>query len=165
MDKAEEVFDVVLPSGDEAAEVVHPGEEPFHSPAPFVASQLSPILRLASAPTVGRDHFDAVLVGEHLIERVRIVGFVADQLRREFVEEASGRNLFHKLGQRLVDPCSSFGVAFKQFLDTLSIAIACAAFKASAGGRPRVTTCDFNLAQVLKQNEWANICCASDTLP
>jgi hypothetical protein len=97
VDKAEEVFDVVFPSGDEAAKVVHPGEEPFHSPAPFVASQLSPILRFASAPTVGRDHFDAVLVGELLIERVRIVGFVADQPRWEFVEEASGKNLFHKL--------------------------------------------------------------------
>ena len=32
--KAEEVLDVVLPSGDKAAEVVHPREEPFHSPAP-----------------------------------------------------------------------------------------------------------------------------------
>jgi hypothetical protein len=33
VDKAEEVFDVVFPSGDEPPEVVQPGEEPFHFPA------------------------------------------------------------------------------------------------------------------------------------
>ena len=43
LNKAEEVLDVVLPSGNEAAEVVHPGEEPFHFPARTVATQLSSI--------------------------------------------------------------------------------------------------------------------------
>jgi hypothetical protein len=38
LNKAEEVLDVVLPSGDKAAEVVHPSEEPFHSPAPTIAA-------------------------------------------------------------------------------------------------------------------------------
>jgi hypothetical protein len=38
LNKAEEVLDGVLPSGDEAAEVMHPGEEPFHSPAPTIAA-------------------------------------------------------------------------------------------------------------------------------
>ncbi len=38
LNKAEEVLDVVLPSGDEAAEVVHPSEEPFHFPAPTIAA-------------------------------------------------------------------------------------------------------------------------------
>jgi hypothetical protein len=37
LNKAEEVLDVVLPSGDKAAEV-HPSEEPFHSPAPTIAA-------------------------------------------------------------------------------------------------------------------------------
>ena len=31
-----------------------------------------------------------------MIERVRIVGFVADEPGRKFVEEASGKNLLHK---------------------------------------------------------------------
>lgn len=38
LNKTEEVLDVVLPSGDEAAEVVHPGEEPFHFPTPTIAT-------------------------------------------------------------------------------------------------------------------------------
>jgi hypothetical protein len=55
VDEAEEVFDVIFPSGDEAAKVVHPGEEPFHFPAPAIAAQLSAVLRLASAPPIRRD--------------------------------------------------------------------------------------------------------------
>lgn len=97
VDKSEEVFDVIFPSGDEAAEVVHPGEEPFHLPASFVTAEHSPILCLAPSPPVGRDHLDTVIVSQFLIERIRVVGLIADQPRREFIEEASGKNLFHKL--------------------------------------------------------------------
>ena len=46
LNKAEDVLDVVLPSGDEAAEVADPGEEPFHFPAPTIAAELSSFLRL-----------------------------------------------------------------------------------------------------------------------
>lgn len=49
LNKAEEVLDVILPSGDEAAEVVHPGKEPFHFPATAIMMGLSSILSLASA--------------------------------------------------------------------------------------------------------------------
>ena len=38
MDHAEEVFDVVFPSGDEPAEVVQPGKEPLDLPASLVAA-------------------------------------------------------------------------------------------------------------------------------
>ena len=38
MHEAEEVFDVVFPSGDEAAEVVHPGEEPLDFPSAAVSA-------------------------------------------------------------------------------------------------------------------------------
>ena len=38
LNKAKEVVDVVLPSGDEAAEVVHPSEEPFPFPPPTIAA-------------------------------------------------------------------------------------------------------------------------------
>lgn len=97
LNKAEEVLDVVLPSGDEAAEVVHPGEEPFYFPAPTVAAQLASILSMASALPVRRDQFDVVFVSELLVERVGVVGFVADEAGGQFVEEAPGENLFHKL--------------------------------------------------------------------
>ena len=34
LDEAEEVFDVIFPSGDESAVVLHPGKEPFHCTPP-----------------------------------------------------------------------------------------------------------------------------------
>jgi hypothetical protein len=59
VNEAEDVFNVVFPSGNESAEVVHPGEQPFHFPSSAIASQLASILGLLSATApVGRDHFD-----------------------------------------------------------------------------------------------------------
>lgn len=46
---------------------------------------------------VGRDHLDAVFLLEPSVERIRVVGLVADEPCGEFVEEASGQNVFHKL--------------------------------------------------------------------
>ena len=97
MDEAEEVLDVVFPSGDKAAEVVHPGEEPLYLPASAIAVQLASILTIASAPPIGRNQFDSVLFSQLRVERVRVIGFVADEPCGEFVEKASGKNLFHKL--------------------------------------------------------------------
>jgi len=37
VDEAEEVFDVVFPAGNEAAEVVQSGKEPLHFPASAIA--------------------------------------------------------------------------------------------------------------------------------
>ena len=70
LDKPEKVLDVVFPARDQAAEVVHPGEEPFNFPAPAIAAQLSSVLRLPPALPVGRDQFDVVLLRELLVERV-----------------------------------------------------------------------------------------------
>ena len=69
LDEAEEVLDMELPACDESAEVVHPGEEPFHFPAFSIASQLPSVLGLmfAVAP-VGCDHLDAVLFGHLVIQ-------------------------------------------------------------------------------------------------
>ena len=97
MDEAEEVLDVIFPSGNESAEVVHPGEEPLHFPSSLVAPQLASVLRLSAPAPVGRDQLDAVLLFELLIESVRVVGFVSDELFGEFIEETSGEDLFDKL--------------------------------------------------------------------
>lgn len=70
MDEAEEVFNVVFPSSDEPAEVVHPCEESLHFPASAVTAQLTGILTPAAVAPVGRDHLDAILVLEPAIERV-----------------------------------------------------------------------------------------------
>jgi len=98
VNEAEEVLDVVFPSGDEAAEVMHPGKEPLHFPASSIAAQLAAILSsaFASAP-VGGDQFDSVVFGKLRVERVRVVGFVADEPGGKLVEKASGKNLLNKL--------------------------------------------------------------------
>src|ERR1035437_7644993 len=97
VDEAEEVLDVIFPSGNESAEVVHPGEEPLHFPSSLVAPQLASVLRLSAPAPVGRDQLDAVRLFELLIESVRVVGFVSDELFGEFIEETSGEDLFDKL--------------------------------------------------------------------
>jgi hypothetical protein len=38
LDEAEEIFDVVFPSGNESAVVVHPGEEAFDFPSAAIAA-------------------------------------------------------------------------------------------------------------------------------
>jgi hypothetical protein len=80
LDEAEEVLDVVLPSGDEAAKGVHPSEESRHFPAAAVAPQLSPVLAFAAPSSVRRDQFDVVFLGELFVELVRVIGLVAEQL-------------------------------------------------------------------------------------
>ena len=97
-DEAEEVLDVIFPSCDESSEVVHPGKEPFNFPSSSIAAQLASILGSSFSPApVGRDQLDAVLALECFIERVRVVGFVADEPGRELIEKTSGKNLLHKL--------------------------------------------------------------------
>jgi hypothetical protein len=98
MDEAEEVLDVVFPSCDESTEVVHPGKESLHLPSSAVAAQLAPVLcSLFASTPVGCDQFDAVFVGELRIERVRVVGFIADEPSGQLVEKASGKNFLNKL--------------------------------------------------------------------
>jgi len=46
MDEAEEVFNMVFPSRDKAAEVVHTGEEAFQLPATAISAELSTVLCL-----------------------------------------------------------------------------------------------------------------------
>jgi len=97
VNEAKKVLDVILPSGDEPAEAVHPREEPLHFPAPAVAAQFAAILSSAPVAPVWRDHLDAIFFLEPAVERVRVVGLVADEPGGELVEEASGQNVLHKL--------------------------------------------------------------------
>ena len=94
--EAEEVLDVVFPSHDQSAELVHPRKQPFHFPASPVTTQWATVLGLAPALPIRGNQFDAVFFGEFFVERVRVVRFVADEAGWEFVEEASAKNLFHK---------------------------------------------------------------------
>jgi hypothetical protein len=98
MHEAEEILDVVFPSRDEAAEVVHPGEEPLHLPAFSIAAERAAILSSAFPPaSIGRNQLNSILFRELRVERVRVVRFVTDEPGREFVEETSGKNFLNKL--------------------------------------------------------------------
>ena len=88
---------MVLIAGDQSAEPLQPSEQTLHPPATLVAAQLSPVVGLASILAVGRNHLDVVIAPQLLVEPVRVVSLVADQPRREFVEEASGQRFFDQL--------------------------------------------------------------------
>jgi tetratricopeptide (TPR) repeat protein len=55
------VLELVLVPHQDAPEVLKPGEEALHLPAPAEAAQFAPILRLAPLGPIGRDHVDATL--------------------------------------------------------------------------------------------------------
>ena len=97
MDHAEVVFDVVLPSVHESAEVVHPCEEPLDFPSSSVAAQRASALCFGAFAAVRRNHFDSVVCGQLSIQTVRVVGLVSDQPGREFVEEAGGEGIFDEM--------------------------------------------------------------------
>jgi hypothetical protein len=75
-----------------------PGKQSFDSPASAVAAQRTTVLRRRSAlSAMGCDHLDAVTLGQVPIQTVTVVGFVADQSRREGVEETVSEDAFGEL--------------------------------------------------------------------
>ena len=68
VDKAEEVLDVVFPSGDDSTEAVHPGEESLHLPTFSVSAQPAPVPAPVPVAPVGRDHLDAEFLLEPSVE-------------------------------------------------------------------------------------------------
>jgi len=80
LEHAEEVGFVILPPVHESSEVVEPGEEALDFPAAAVATQFAAVLSVLAAAIVlvRRDQPDAMFLPEALIERIAIVGAVAD---------------------------------------------------------------------------------------
>lgn len=76
---------------------MRPRKEALDLPASAVAAQVASIPAFAPVAPVGRDPFDSIFRLEMVVERVQVAGLVTDKPRREFIEKASGRNLFHKL--------------------------------------------------------------------
>ena len=72
---SEEVGGVSFPSAGKSAEVLQPGEQPFDLPA----AKRSAVLSFPSFAPVGSDHFDAVQLAKPRVQRVAIVGLVANQ--------------------------------------------------------------------------------------
>jgi len=89
---------VVLPADDQPAKVMKPGKKSFHAPTSTVAPQGTAILSGLSALTAMRcDHLDAITVIQISVQAVAVVSFVADQPRREGVEEAVPEDAFDEL--------------------------------------------------------------------
>ena len=172
LDEAEEILDVVLPTRYQAAEVLHPGKQPLDFPASAVAAKFTAILTLAPVAPVRRDHFDAVYRGHLSVQGIGIVRFVADQLLRKLVEEASCQNSFHKpaLGRRSTfDSCGERKTVTRGDSDdlrplaTLGLAHGEAPFLALANVAS--TKASSRLSLPLLRKCWANTRSASTNLP
>lgn len=90
---------MVFPSVHQPPKRVQPGEEALHAPSPAVAPQRTAILRRPfPSANVGRDQLDSVLLPEALVEPVRVVRLVADEVLGEFVKKALPQDFFDQLG-------------------------------------------------------------------
>lgn len=88
MQKADEIGGAPLIASDESPIVLQPGKEPLDFPAAFVTAQSPTILReIDPIRPMRSDQLDAA-VREGLVERVAVVGGIADQPRRIVGQEA-----------------------------------------------------------------------------
>src|ERR1700730_6240224 len=80
LEHAEEIGFVIFPAANKSAEIVEPGKEALDFPAPTVATQFAAVLgALATAVVlVRRDQLDTMSLPEALIERIAVIGTVAD---------------------------------------------------------------------------------------
>jgi hypothetical protein len=89
LDECAEVFSMIFVANDKSAEVVKPCKEAFDFPSASVTPHGATVLGHAySASPVGSDEFDAALFFEALVERVAVVGRVANQAIGRVVEHA-----------------------------------------------------------------------------
>ena len=89
MDEAQVIERMALIADDQTAEVAQPGEEPLNLPTALVPSQWTAILGLGAfpVPTVRGNHLDAEL-GQRVVERISVVGAVANQALGQLGYEA-----------------------------------------------------------------------------
>ena len=89
---------MVLPADHQATKVMEPGKQSFHAPASSIPTQGATILRWRpTLSTMRGDHLDAIAFGQLSVQAVAVVGLVADQSRRERVEEAVSEDAVDEL--------------------------------------------------------------------
>src|SRR5215831_14312479 len=86
-DEAHEVAGLRLVAGVDATVAQEPGEEPLDVPPPPIATKAAAVLCLGVPWMVRGDELDPALL-ELSVERVAVVGLVADQELRERFREA-----------------------------------------------------------------------------
>jgi len=78
--------------------MMKPGKQSFDPPTAAVAAQRAAILCGHPALAAMRcDHLDAIALGQITIQTITVVSLVADQARREGVEEAVSEDAFDEL--------------------------------------------------------------------
>src|SRR3954463_14439501 len=90
MEKREVVLCEAIPAHDQATGVMKPGEETFDLPPTFLSPQRATVLggRSPAVVAIARDQIDTPRGQQHLIQRIAVVRFVADQAGREIGEES-----------------------------------------------------------------------------
>src|SRR5271154_3291565 len=90
LDHREKIFRVIFPAHHDAAKIMKPGEQALDFPTAAVATQRATVLgdRLAAVPAVRRDELHAQGVPQSLVQRIAVIGFVADQSRGRFWEKS-----------------------------------------------------------------------------
>src|ERR1700675_2240981 len=80
LEHAEEVGFVIFPPIDKSSEVVEPGEETLDFPAVAVTAQFAAVLSVLTATIVlvGCNEPNAVFLPQALVQRIAVVGTVAD---------------------------------------------------------------------------------------
>jgi hypothetical protein len=96
----EEIVWVAFPADHDAAIVMQPRKQAFDFPSTAITPQHAAILGLSSGAhgPVWRDHLDAVVLHQPLIEAVAVVGPVADQSFGEVGEESLFEGGFDEFG-------------------------------------------------------------------
>jgi hypothetical protein len=79
------------PSCDDAAAAVTPGEEAFDLPPALRATERPAVLGDRTPPAIRRDHLDAVLLYQSVVEAIAVVAAVTDQPPREVRKKRASR--------------------------------------------------------------------------
>src|SRR5271156_213121 len=97
---AEEILRVIFPASDDATIIMEPSKQALDFPATTVAAQHAAVLGdgFAAVPAVRRDQFHAQMFAHPLIQRIAVIGFVADQSLRCFAQESSLERGFDESG-------------------------------------------------------------------
>lgn len=109
MQESEEVLGLALPTCDDAAVAHEPGEEALDLPAPLVPTELPAVLRLLPLGAIGRDELGAELTLELGVERVAVVGAVADQSLGDFFDEPRVERVDDELALSALTTCNPHG--------------------------------------------------------
>jgi hypothetical protein len=100
LNHAEEILWVVLPASDDTTIIMEPSKQTFDFPATTIAVQGAAVLGDGSAavPSVRRDQFYLEMFAHALIQRIAVLGFIADQSLRDFAEESALERGFDECG-------------------------------------------------------------------